>query len=686
MKQWPLNNAYFWETAPFFRVLLPFIAGIICYDTGVRLPIYYVVLLFIVAGVSFVFTSYRKLYRAIAFISLHLAIALGGWLLSYYQDIRNHPDWFGNQTMGTEAFVGVLEKDPQEKERTYRLEVSITATLEAKSISPSIGKAFIYVYKEKQPPALKTGDTILIPNKWQPIKNAGNPFEFDYAGYCQRNNILYQQFLSSSDLLKLNTNSPAIRTITIRAHDYCMQSLRRYIADTITRGIIQAMLVGDEADFDPELKQAYAETGIIHVIAISGSHLTVIFILISFLLSRIKSKKYHWIKYAVALPFIWFYVLMAGAPPSAVRAAAMFSLLATGFMLQKSNNSLNQLFATAFILLCAEPMWLFSIGFQLSFIAVLGLISFYTPIYRLYKPTNVAVRTIWATIAASLAAELLIAPLVVYYFHVFPVLFIIANIAAYIFMGIVLILGIAIILLSFIPPVATFIALISVFLTKIFNAIVILLQDWNPESFRYLQLSGIETLLLYTIIACSAIYAIRTIRPALLIGLAVTCLLISVLCYDEWIALHQERLVVYNLNRGSHIEYIKGKRHQVLYTDTATNPDKKKYVMNVAHIAWRAWEPDTINNKQAVLQIGNKTVFLLNGPSSLSQKFVADYLVINYPATIKHIIQLQQTYSPKFIIQSGHISRRAAEECKQLAAGLHINLHTTPLDGAYIIE
>ncbi|RYD55317.1 MAG: ComEC family competence protein [Sphingobacteriales bacterium] len=686
MKQWPLNKAYFWETAPFFRILLPLIAGIVCYDAGVGIPVGYALVSFAVAAVTFIVSHYRKLYPSIGFIAISFAVSLAGWLLSYYDDIHNDTSWFGHRTGNARAFVAVLSKDPQEKDKTYKLPVSVVGTLSDQMLHASNGKAFLYLYKEDQPPALQAGDTILIPDKWQLIKNSGNPFEFDYARYCRRNNISYQQFLSASELVKVNSAASSDRTFTDKAHTFCIKTLQRYVKDTATLGIIQAMLIGDEAGFDPEIRQAYAETGIIHVIAISGSHLAIFFILISFLLSWIRNKKYQWIKYAIALPLIWFYVLMAGAPPSAIRAAAMFSILALGFMLQKSNNSLNQLLATAFILLCANPMWLFAVGFQLSFIAVLALIIFYKPIYKLYTPTNTVVKLLWSTVAASIAAEVLVAPLVIYYFHIFPVLFIVANIVAYILMSIVLIAGMAIVAFGSIPPLASLLASASIFLTKIFNIIIVFLQSLNPDSFKYLQLSGIETIMLYIVITGFAILLIRGLKPGLYIGLTVTCLLASLLCYDEWTALHQQQLIVYNMNRGSHVELISGKRHSILHTDTATSTEKKQYALNAAHIAWHAWKPAEAIHKSAVQVIGKRTVALLDRPQPQSKLTPTDYLIINYPVKAADIQQLQNDYNPKAIILSGYASRRVAEECKQLAAKSHINLHTTILDGAYVIE
>ncbi len=197
-----------------------------------------------------------------------------------------------------------------------------------------------YIYIKIVTPCCYTKVTVsLFQGKWQPIGNAGNPFEFDYAAYCKRSGIFYQQSCSVNDIRLYSANNPGATSFIDRAHDLCMQQLDKYITDPKTKGLIQAMILGDEVNLDEDLRQSYADTGIIHIIAISGGNVAIFFMAISFLLLWLRHKQHMWIKYAIALPLVWFYVLMAGAAPSAIRAAVMFSLLAFSVMLEKNNNS-----------------------------------------------------------------------------------------------------------------------------------------------------------------------------------------------------------------------------------------------------------------------------------------------------------------------------------------------------------
>ena len=526
-------------------------------------------------------------------------------------------------------------------------------------------------------------DSILLPDKWQPIKNAGNPFEFDYAAFCRRNGIYYQQTCSVNDIRLYGAADPAAATFIDKCRDWCMQQLDRYITDAKTKGLIQAMLLGDEINLDEDLRQSYSETGIVHIIAISGGNVAIFFIVISWLLWWLRHKKHLWIKYAIALPLVWVYVLMAGAAPSAIRAAIMFSLLAFSVLLQKNNNSLNQLFATAFLLLCAQPSWLFSLGFQLSFVAVLSLILFYKWIYQWLSPANFIIRQLWSVVAASLAAEILVAPLVVYYFHNFPLLFIVANVAAYLFMGVVLVLGIAIIALSFIPAVAGAIGICTVWLVTVFDKLVTWLQGLNPVSFHFLMLTDIELLLLYVVIIGLVLFFIKKRTGALFMGLISACFLLLSFCNDEWTRLHQQKLVVYNTAKTNHIELITGKTYQVLNSDTSA-VKKIAYTVKPAHINWGAWRMDTTRANE-VVGINGKTALLLNNDIDTGARFPVDYLIVNYTDDADPV-KLQKIFSPALMIIGNNYTQKQQDTFVKICSISGFPVHAVAGQGAFVLK
>jgi len=409
----------------------------------------------------------------------------------------------------------------------------------------------------------------------------------------------------------------------------------------------------------------------------------IFFMAISFLLWWLKDRQNLWIKYAIALPLVWFYVIMAGAAPSAIRAAIMFSLLAFSVMLQKENNSLNTLFATAFLLLCAQPMWLFSLGFQLSFAAVLSIILFYKPVYNWLSPKHKITRELWATVAASIAAEVLIAPLVVYYFHTFPLLFIVANVAAYLFMSVALILSMAIILLSWIPIAATGIGLFTVWLVTVFDRFVLWLQGLNPVSFHFLMLNSVELILVYATMCGVALFLIWKNKPVLFASLIATSLLLFSFCHNEWVRLHQHRIVVYNTGNANHIEMIKGSSYTVINADTGMQK-KTEYAVKPAHINWQAWKKDSATQNE-IFEVEGKTTLVLNRDLISNYRFPVDYLVINYTGQ-PDLVRLQKIFSPSTIVLGNNYTIKEQEKITKDLVNRGINIYPVSERGAFVVN
>ncbi len=689
MNRWPLYKAHFWEATPFFRLLLPFASGIICYYALVQhhylLLILAILISTFIISIPLVFQQTNATKRIALFIVLHILLLGSGYMVSYLTDSSNNPNWYGSALNTKATYMACITATPAARQNSWKIPVSVIRTISNKGISTTEGEGIVYIYKDVQPMLYHKGDTLLLPGNWQPVKNAGNPFEFDIAGYQKRNNIYYQQFCSAK-AVRLFALANAAPPITERIHDWCMLQLDRYITDPKTKGLIQAMLLGDEVNLDDELRQSFTDTGIVHVIAISGGNVMLFFTCISILLWWIKDKKYDWVKYLTALPLVWFYVLMAGASPSAVRAALMFSLLALGILLNKNNNSLNQLLATAFVLLCAQPVWLFATGFQLSFVAVLSLILFYKPIYKLITihkgpKWRVWIKVkIWETIAASLAAEILTAPLVVFCFHNFPVMFLIANVLAFAFMFVVLVAGIIIIVLSKITFVAAAIGTITTALVQCFNWLMKLLQLFNPQSFHFLLISLPELILLYLLITGTAIFLLRKQKAGLFIALSSCSILLFLLSANKWQTLQQKRLIVYNTPKTNHIELITADHYAVLNPDT-TADSKFTYATTPAHIAWQAWKRNN-DTQLTTLHINGKNILILNDTLHTAALFPADYVIVNYKGTIDPE-KIAAVCHPALIIIGNNYNRTEQATWALKAQSQNIALHIVSRNGAW---
>jgi competence protein ComEC len=690
MQHWKANPVYFFEEAPFFRLLLPVIIAIICYDNN-WLPV-------LDRGALICTVCFTSLLTIVLFsggngripsllrlAALQLSLFSIGWLTCFTNDIRNDERWFGAQLEHADAFVVKVLKEPVERQATWRMKVAVERAYGKTEVTNTSGTASVYLYKNGYDNSIHEGDMLILPNKWTAIKNAGNPFEFNYQKFSGRNKLFYQQFLSNAEV-KVIKHTTTGTDIINSVHRWGMNALAQYVKDSATLGLMQAMLLGDEVNFDPELRQMYTDTGIIHVVAISGSHIIVFYWFISLFFFWIRNKRYEYIKYLFAVPLVGLYVVIAGAPISAVRAAVMFSFLAFGMLLQKNRQPLNQLFVTAFFMLLYEPMWLFAVGFQLSFAAVLSLIIFYQPVNKLLTPANPYLRKLWGAVAASIAAEILISPIVIFYYHLLPATFLIANVFAYLFMSAVLMSGLVLVLLSKITIVAKVLAGIIVTLTSFFNGIIGFLQQLNPQTFHHIYLSLLEVLCVYAIIIALAVCILKRQLKALPIALTAMVLLLSLFIEDKWDTIQQQRLVIYNVSKKAYAEVLNGSYFTPVVRDSSIDADKD-FATKELHIASGAWRMKD-GLKQDVFMIGGKKILFLREPiqTDTSHVFNIDYLVITYPVKEFSARQLQEQFHFRKMVVASNTKRYRALQWKDSCRAANIPAHFTMLDGAFVLN
>lgn len=671
------------------RLLLPLLAGIIAYDQGLPAPGYTTVMLAILAasallmgGTAFIRDRSPGIQGAFTG-AFALFYAAAGWCAYSATDIRNYSlASGGGYDTGRASVVRVIE-EPKDGPASRKMTVEILHRVWADSVVACSGRALLYVYRKPGMLQIGQGDTLLVPSTWVPVRNSGNPFEFDNETFQRRRNILVQQRLSP-DRIALIGHPAAGEVSWLRsAHLWCNRQLRSYLRDSATYGLLNAMLLGDERSFDPELRQAYSQTGVVHIVSISGSHVAVLFGLVTALLFWMRGNRGAVIRYVVSLTLVWLYVLIAGAPPSALRSAFMFSIIAFAPLTGREGNSLNTIATAAVILLTAQPAWIFSVGFQLSFSAVLSIFLFYKPIYRTWPQTNRLARWGWQAVSVSIAAEILTAPIVIYYFNNFPLPFIAANLVAGLLVGgCALVGGIAIIALSWLPPVAEAVSWIVTRCVTFFNALIIRLQEVNPVALRYLHITGPELVLMYLLIAGLSIWLMLRQPKGLAVALPAACLLMALLCADQYHVLRQERLVVYSNGRLPLVEHIRGRHFSRI-----AGPDNENRNAASAHIGWRAWrrspeEPGTY------LEIGGKKVLVLtdSAANSFTQPLPVDVLVVARPLHLMQVGNMLNMFRPRKVVlgvrPGPYHLRRWTDSCAAHAVGL-INVSE---QGACVVE
>jgi len=286
------------------------------------------------------------------------------------------------------------------------------------------------------------GDVLLVNSNLNKIKNNGNPGEFDAESYWSKKGIFYTAFVGEDDY-KLLEHQPSNWIVN------AMESCRVYLSNTLSNNlkgkelaIAQALILGDKSLLDQEVKNSFTNTGAMHVLAVSGLHIGIIMQLLMVVLGYFPKVISRNKALTAVLIVMWIYAFITGMSPSVVRAVFMFSVLVIAQLYGKQYHSINALFFTGFALCLVDPFVIYDIGFQLSFLAMLGIFLFYKPIGELIYIENKWMRKVWEGTAIGFAAQLMTTPLSLYYFHQFPNYFILTNIGLMASSGLILGVGI----------------------------------------------------------------------------------------------------------------------------------------------------------------------------------------------------------------------------------------------------
>ena len=428
-----MPSVYIWNRAPFIRLLACFMAGIISqYAVGFDLFLIrggICISFFLLVIYSFLSTNIKFRFATSSGVCLQFLVFCTGLMVlckkDQLTDSRQNPEH-------EPAFSLIsLEEPLEEKSNSYKALASLHDMPDRYQVH-NTGRIIIYLKKDSMARQLGYGSRILVRKNFQEIKSSGNPGSFDYRQYCFRQGITHQLYLAPGDYLLVEGNSGnEFSAFLFGCREWVVNLIRKYIKGKKEQGLAEALLIGYKQDLDKDLVQAYAETGVVHVIAISGLHLGLIYWLLVVLTGFLnKTKWLALLRLLFILAALWIFSFLAGAQPSVLRSALMFSFLAGAAVFSRHTQVYNTLALSAFVLLCINPYWLWDAGFQLSYTAVLSILLFYRQIYNWFYFPNKLLDLVWKLMAVTLAAQILTLPVSVYHFHQLPLLFLLTNVLA----------------------------------------------------------------------------------------------------------------------------------------------------------------------------------------------------------------------------------------------------------------
>ena len=448
---------------PFIRFLIPLIGGILL---AIYLPALYIPgmkwLVFTGLGILILLSFSIRLsahkYRLWFGIIMHLSFLILGIFLV---QVRVNKNEHFRDLINNGPVVGTVLRRPAEREKTFKVLIRTEFVKKDSVWEPLDFKSLVYFEKEIGVRELKPGDRILMFSKLQGFKPSGNPGEFNYSRYLSDRGVLARIYVKDSQWSKFKeTNNYSILVLSAKLRHNAFQLFRENELTDDARQILSALLLGQREYIRDDLKDSFSNAGITHVMAVSGLHVGIIFIILFYLLFFLDRIKYgKAIRSIIIILVLWIYALIAGLSPSVVRAVIMFSFISIGQGMKREVNVYNSLAVAAFVLLCMNPFYLRDVGFQLSFLAVLG-INYLFPIFSNWLRKVPNIFQIKNILAMSLAAQIFTLPILIYSFGRISLVAPLTNVLVLPFLPFIIIFGF---LSAFFGFFSHFLALIFVF-------------------------------------------------------------------------------------------------------------------------------------------------------------------------------------------------------------------------------
>ncbi|MGZ3765876.1 MAG: ComEC/Rec2 family competence protein [Mucilaginibacter sp.] len=689
---------------PFVVFIIPFLTGI---ASGIWFPtasfVFFVEITLIVASTAFIVlnVAYKqfRLYKVKWFggAILQVILFLFGWWV-----VANNSELNDNNHFSTKHADYLLVKINNEPKLTTGL-LRFTGTVEANVLKgekiDASGNLLITV-KDSTANHLYYGDELLIPANFSLIEPPFNPAEFNYKQYLANQNIHYQSFLYAHQFYVLNKNAGnPIVAYSLRLRQRLIDKFKSNMRSPEAIAVASTLILGYKADLSNDVLQAYSQTGTVHVLSVSGAHVAILFILLSFSLSFLDKIRYgKTIKALLIIVFIWSYALLTGFSPAVCRAAVMISMVIIGKTYSRHINTLNIMAISAFFLLLYNPLYITDVGFQLSYLAVSGLIILQPIIYKWLDLESKWTDKLWALCSVSIAAQIITFPLSAFYFHQFPVYFLVSNLFIIIPSAVIMYAGITYLLLPQIPFISMALGWILEKSILLMNKVLTLIEHAPYSSINKIWITKPEYLLLYAI-TFSFFYLISERKPWVFkLSLFLILLFAISISTKRWNNLKSDNIAFLNLRNHSGIIFKTGDQAVVL-SDMNDSDKIYKYsiqpyldscqVANVKMVLPRSdIQVPFFLKKSNLIQFKNKKLLIFNkqlAGLTLLKKLKLDYIYItDNPATDFHFIN--SNYDCSSIIIASDNTNTLVTRLENDANKIHTNYRILKRNKSVVIS
>ncbi len=653
--------AHFWPIRVFLLPYLPLLLALLLF-------------LWLRAGKQLFQDSFFGLATYICFFAIGYA--------SYQMRLPQfQPKHFSNLVVADEPVFLQLKIGQQLKPDKYS--DKYIATVTAINQRQSSGKLLLNISKSSLPKALSADDLLLVYAPVQEIPVPLNPYQFDYSTYMKSLGIYGQLRISSKSILHSRDGSKSILGIAQNLRAHIISKLKKTKLKTDERAIIQALVLGEKKDIDQTLYKQYAAAGSVHILAVSGLHVGILYVILTFLLKPLRRWKFGLFTQAIAIVLLlWGFALLSGLSPSVSRAVTMFSFFALAKLFGRETNAMNTLFLSFLTLLIINPLWLFQVGFQLSYLAVFFIVWLQPIFYRVGYSKYYAVRKIWGLITVTLCAQLGVLPLSLYYFHQFPGLFLVTNIVVLPFLTILMCGGILIVLLATFEMLPDWLAIGYNYCIEALNGFVHWVAEQENFLFQAIPFSLWKVMATYLLMATFILMLKKLTYGRLVRSLLAVSLFIGVFILDNFTT-SKNQFLVFQKKKQTLLGYKNGADLKLFKSDTlkinrALPPFSTYTVGTQTSIISEEKLPKLFHyNKKRILILDSLGIYPQRGPV---------HIVLLTQSPKINLERLIDSLQPQQIVADGSNYYSYVQRWENTCKVKKLPFHHTAKQGAFPIE
>ncbi len=648
------------------------------FDIGIKFPLLLTLIFLSVLG-FIVFKEKKTVGISFGLIAALTIVCLGVLIVAIAQP-KNANDHYSNisptqQESWKLKITEVLK--PNSFSERYIAEVTEYSSYKA-SGKIILGKAIDSTFQK-----LQVDDELIVFAAKDEINPPLNPYQFNYKNYLEIQGVYHQLKLSANNHIVLDNSSRTIKGYATSLRQNIITKLEQANFGNAELGIIQALLLGQRDTISTETYTDYKNAGAVHILAVSGLHIGILLLFLEFMLRPMELlPKGKTSKLVVIVLLLWGFAFLAGLSASVIRAVTMFSFVAYALYLNRPSNTFNILaLSMFFILLVFDPMLLFNVGFQMSYAAVFAIVWVYPILQKFWYPKNWVVRQVWQLLSVSIAAQVGVLPISLYYFHQFPGLFFISNLLIVPFLGLILGLGIiviALLLLNIAPN-----SLIELYnsIIGLMNSVIKWVAQQEAFIFRNIPFDSFQLVLTYCLLI-SMIWMLtkKTFKWTLTFLICFIVLQLWSL-YNQQNTFEKEQLLLVHQTKNSILAHQKGNQLIVFTNDSSAT---KKFATSFQiHERVERLNYHLIGNSY---KFNDQNLVLIDssGVYDFKPKNV-DYLILTQSPKI-NLERLIDSLHPKVLIADGSNYYSYVNRWKKTCDKRKLPFHYTGEKGAYIFK